>query len=276
MSYDTMIVDREPFFLTEFSKISVAGRSVVAVDKNGVVNLPISSIHTLLIGRGSSITSDAAALCAKHNCYIAFVTGGANVQSIWHCGRYQNPKKLIKQAEVFNSPSLRLESAKRLLIIRLETVSDEIHFNKEMLSRINDCESVASIMGLEGYFTKAIYAHFSSLAGIKFKRNNVNATDKVNTDLSILSNVLYGFVSSTICALGYSPSLGIIHGQTRRGGLAFDIADVIKPRLALEPAFRQSPTKNRIRDLSKELNRRKKFWVKFTIATIESCYANVD
>ena len=75
MPFNTLISDREPFLLVEQARISVSGNSVVVKRKDGISNVPVSSIHCLMLGAGTSITSDAAAMCAKHNCYIAFVRG---------------------------------------------------------------------------------------------------------------------------------------------------------------------------------------------------------
>ena len=60
----------------------------------------------------------------------------------------------------------------------------------------------------------------------------------MNERLNLLNNALYSVVTSIIIGTGLHPSVGFIHGKTRRGGLSFDIADIYKYELTIKPAFR--------------------------------------
>lgn len=256
-----MITDREPFLLIERAHISVFGQSVIAKRKDGNINIPISSLHLLMLGNGTSITSEAAALCAKHNCYIAFLKGGSNIHSVWHCGRYQSPKPLVRQIAKHANPITRLRTAKEITKKRLSYI--ELPF-KDLLTveRIESCETIEELLGVEGNFTRRIYGMLSD----DFKRDLLSKHG-INGRLSLLNNALYSFTTSILLSIGYNPSVGFLHGQTRRGGLTFDIADIFKFPLCTQEAFSiEYGDKELLRTLSKKLNWRHKFWVKEIIA----------
>ena len=260
-----MITDREPFIFLERACISVSGKSVIAKTKDGNINLPISSIHCLMLGNGTSVTADAAALCAKHNCYIAFLKGGSNVHSVWHCGRYQNPVSLVRQVQKYANPIVRLNIAKTMIVKRLSYMDEEF---KELLStdRIEKCETIEELLGVEGNYTRKIYAIMSNKT---FKRD-FNSNEGVNGRLSLLNNALYNFTTTILLSLGYSPSVGFLHGQTRRGGLTFDIVDIFKFPLCTKEAFSDEHSdKELLRVLSKKLNQQRKFWVKEIITVTQ-------
>ena len=234
--YGTIITDREPFVLIEKSKISINKGSVIATNKNGVMNIPISSIHMLMLGYGCSITSEASILCAKHNCFISFVKGGCNSHSIWHSGRYSNPKTLMAQCILSSDPIRRLEVAKKLMNKRISYLEEYIDIKSHLL-QIENCKTIEQILGLEGAITRKVYNINASKNNINFKRDQLSKNSGPNSNLTILNNCLYSFVTSILVSLGYSPSVGFIHGQTRRGGLTFDIADIFKSPLYIKEAF---------------------------------------
>ncbi|MFZ2855551.1 MAG: subtype I-F CRISPR-associated endonuclease Cas1, partial [Rhodocyclaceae bacterium] len=47
----------------------------------------------------------------------------------------------------------------------------------------------------------------------------------------------YGLAASATWVLGLPHGLAILHGKTRRGGLVFDVADLIKDATILPQAF---------------------------------------
>lgn len=49
-----------------------------------------------------------------------------------------------------------------------------------------------------------------------------------------LNSLSYSISGMLIDFLGYDQDVGVIHGQTKGGGLVFDVADVIKPLLCIE------------------------------------------
>ncbi|HEY5236254.1 MAG TPA: CRISPR-associated endonuclease Cas1, partial [Rhabdochlamydiaceae bacterium] len=233
--FDTLITDREPLILIERSKIEVSGSHVVSRDKEGSFNVPISSIHCLLLGNGISITAEAASLCAKHNCYIAFVKGGLNAHSIWHAGRYPDPKPLVKQVRNHYDPVKRLRIAKNLMSLRVNYIGNPFNLNLS-IEEIENSYSVEQLLGKEGSFARKNYAQLAAKYGRTFKREQ-DSKNGLNSSITVANNALYNFIATILISKGLSPSIGFLHGQSRRGGLVFDIADVFKHPLYFEEVF---------------------------------------
>lgn len=261
--FDALITDREPFILIERSKIEVSGSHVVSRDKEGFFNVPVASIHCLMLGNGTSITADAASLCAKHNCYIAFIKGGINAHSVWHCGRYPDPKSLVAQVSKHSNPEKRLTVAKELMKTRLSYLDGTFG---DLLSSedIDSCVSVEQLLGMEGSFARKTYAILSNKYGGSFKRDQKSISGN-NSSLTVANNALYNFIATILISKGLSPSIGFLHGQSRRGGLVFDVADVFKHPLYFEEVFSGQFDGNAaklMRFISGKLSERRKFWVK--------------
>jgi len=66
--------------------------------------------------------------------------------------------------------------------------------------------------------------------------------------------VLYSLTTSISLAQGLSPTHGFIHGQTRRGGWTFDLADIFKVSLHYDLCFDKKPYKTT--ELMYEFNKR--------------------
>ncbi len=62
-------------------------------------------------------------------------------------------------------------------------------------------------------------------------------TDKANRFLDHGNYLAYGLAATAAWVLGLPHGLAVLHGKTRRGGLVFDIADLVKDALILPQAF---------------------------------------
>ncbi|MFD1682348.1 subtype I-F CRISPR-associated endonuclease Cas1, partial [Pseudomonas rhodesiae] len=58
--------------------------------------------------------------------------------------------------------------------------------------------------------------------------------------LSTGNYLAYGLAASSLWLLGIPHSLPVVHGRTRRGGLVFDLADVVKDACVMPTAFRSA------------------------------------
>lgn len=229
---DPLIIDRMPFLLIERGKIIVHENSIVVEKNNKKQNIPIRNIHLLLLGNGTSITSEAMSVCSKHNCYIAQCKGGANIHTIHHAGVYKNPKKLIDQVLKSQDNKKRIETAKYILTPK--TKFAESISNIGLIEKLENYKTLEEILGLEGFVQKTIYKH---IFGDRFKRS---VESDINKNINICNSILYNFIASLVVCLGYSPSIGFVHGHTRRGALVFDIADMFKYKIHNNPILFES------------------------------------
>lgn len=236
--FDFLITDKEPILYVEKSFLLVKDDCLVRVGADGSIEtIPVAATFLLFLGPGTSISHEAAKKCAEHDCYVGFVNGGINVHSLWHAGRWPTPENFLKQAKIFSNPELKLKAAKIILDQKLKKEG------VKNLPNLSSISTVESLMGIEAKYAKETYKRLAETYGFDFKRDQ-NSIVGVNGKISLLNNVLYTYFSAVITAYGLNPSMGFMHGTTRRGGLTFDIADVFKYPLSLVPAFSSPDSKN--------------------------------
>lgn len=61
--------------------------------------------------------------------------------------------------------------------------------------------------------------------------------DLANRFLDHGNYLAYGLAATATWVIGLPHGLSVLHGKTRRGGLVFDVADLIKDALVLPQAF---------------------------------------
>lgn len=222
---------------------------LVAINKDGVSQIPVSSTMLIFLGPGTRVSGDAARFCALHNCHICFVRGGTNVHSYWMSGRWSDPKIIQNQVLKSVDPEKRLYVAKFLIKERLKR---EPKFSENEFDKFQQAASVPEILGLEANRARQIYKLEGNNSGA-FKRDK-SSIEGINGSLSLLNNSLYSICTAVIIKLGLHPSVGFIHGQSRRGGLSFDLADIFKYELTVKPSFTpgfsERTSKDKMRHLS--------------------------
>lgn len=230
--YDFLASEKEPLLYLEKSMIRMKDGFLCALQgEKGMKIISPSGHLILLLGTGTSISQEAAIFCSLHDMQIAFVKGGTNIHSLFMSGRYSNPQSLINQVKYIEQN--KIELAKKLLIYRLKLINDN---KNEYIEEINKLNDLNSLLLWEARWAKTIYRKYSLKSGIDFKRD-FEGKDKVNERLNILNNVLYSVCAAIILSCSLSPSIAILHGVTRRGGLAFDYADIFKTKIIFDLAF---------------------------------------
>jgi len=234
-NYDLLITEREPIRYFEHSKIKMIDGSLTAIKKDGTKEIiPANSTFLLFLGAGTSISQAAAIYCAKKNMYVAFARGGCYVHSIWQGSHWQDPQKIVLQCLRHNSEIERLHCAKKILELKFKNSLED----KEDIEKIQNIENINKLLSHEAVVSKKTYSKLKLQNNLNSFIRDKESTEGVNGRLTLLNNALYTFCTAVIIAYGFHPSVGFIHGKTRRGGLSFDIADIFKYDLTLNPAFR--------------------------------------
>jgi len=230
--YDFLTSDKQPFLYVEKSVICMKDGFLVSLSgKQGVNIISPSSHMILLMGTGTSITQEAMIFAAQHDMDIAVVRGGSNVHSYFKEARYQDPYRLKNQVHI--QETYKVEIAKELLKLRFKLLNSEERLINEMM----ECLTVEELTLYEARWAKTIYKqHCMKNKILDFKRN-FEGTDLVNSRLNILNNVLYSLSTSIILSCHLSPSIGFIHGYSRRGGFSFDLSDLIKTPTSVKFSF---------------------------------------
>lgn len=231
--FDLLLTEKEPLIFFEKTIIRMDDGELVALNKSGRFVIQPASTLMIYLGAGTSITQEAAIFSASHDCFISFSRGSSYVHSVWHSGRWSDPRSVVNQVSLHVNDEKRLELAKQLIIKRL---GNEF-VNKTTVDKVSGAKSINELLGYEANWAKNIYREEAEFAKIKFTRN-FDSNDLVNSRLNLLNNALYSIVSSIVISVGLHPSVGFIHGKSRRGGLCFDLADIYKYDLTIKPSFR--------------------------------------
>lgn len=241
--YDFLLSEKEPFQYVEKAKIMMKDGFLTAMrGKDGMQIIAPASILFLMLGAGTSITQEAAIFCAQHDVQLCFARGGSNIHSIWMSGRFPNPESLKNQINKIEKN--RLSYAKILLIYRFYLLN---RLNDKIKEEINILNTVNEILLYEARWAKQIYREFSMKYKVDFTRNtSLDNTDYINERLNILNNALYSLVTAICYAINLSPSVAILHGETRRGGLTFDLADLMKTQIIFDLAFNPEQIKTKV------------------------------
>ena len=98
---------------------------------------------------------------------------------------------------------------------------------------------VTALLTEEGRLTKQLYRLASAGSGYgEFTRaKRGDSLDVANQFLDHGNYLAYGLGATAAWVLGLPHALAILHGKTRRGGLVFDIADLVKDAVILPQAF---------------------------------------
>lgn len=117
--------------------------------------------------------------------------------------------------------------------VALETILDRARTGME------NAQDHTSLMLQEAQLTKSLYKLTSQTVGYgSFTRaKRGGGADVANRFLDQGNYLAYGLAAVAAWVTGIPHGLAVMHGKTRRGGLVFDIADLIKDALIMPQAF---------------------------------------
>lgn len=227
-------------------------------------NIPEKNTAFLLLGKGSSITDAAARRLAESNVMVGFCgSGGSPLFSALDLtflapqSEYRPTEYMQTWMKAWLDDAARLLMAKILLQERITIVKKYwqknpmllqlgIHIDESALtsfqSAIDSAKNQEQLLTAEGRWAKALYKRLADGFGIKFVREEgKNAQDDLgdiaNSYLDHGNYIAYGYAAVALHGLGISFALAMLHGKTRRGGLVFDVADLVKDALVMPQAF---------------------------------------
>jgi CRISP-associated protein Cas1 len=231
-------------------------------------NIPIANTTTILLGSGTSITQAAMRELAKAGVIVGFCGGngmplyaGSDVEVDFEWivpqSEYRPTEYLQRWIIAFTNEEKRLALAKHLQRARINNIRkvwpkkifSEVdhnfsnHYLNETLNRfeeqIEKSKTTTDLLAHEGELTKELYKKSAQAVEYgKFSRiKRGEGKDFANKFLDQGNYLAYGLAASAAWVLGLPFGLAVLHGKTRRGGLIFDIADIIKDAMILPNAF---------------------------------------
>lgn len=233
-------------------------------------NIPDKNTALLLLGGGCSITSAAARLLAESGVLIGFSGSEgmpffSSVDPVFLTpeSEYRPTEYMQSFAQKWFDDHQRLEMAKTLLVRRLGFIDEQLpklnhrhtlkkvsldtrrFFDSFVQARDNN-----QLLLKEAGWAKYLYKEYAQAYDFSFERIHSIQTqsperleqvdERVQTINSYLDHgnyLAYGAAAAVLFTLGLSYSFAVLHGKTRRGGLVFDVADLIKDTFVLPIAF---------------------------------------
>jgi CRISPR-associated protein Cas1 len=264
---------RANLYYLEHCRILVNGGRVEYVTDAGKSslywNIPIANTTSILLGTGTSITQAAMRELAKAGVLVGFCGGGGTplfaaneveIDVAWFApqSEYRPTDYLQRWVRFWFDEDKRVAAAKIFQRIRLDQIKrhwlsarmqreDGFKVNAEQLLTLLDsargaldrCHSSQNILAEEAQLTKRLYKLAATTVGHgDFTRAKYGSgTDFANRFLDHGNYLAYGLGATATWVLGLPHGLAVLHGKTRRGGLVFDAADLVKDALVLPQAF---------------------------------------
>ncbi len=232
-------------------------------------NIPIANTTTVLLGTGTSITQAAMRELAKAGVLVGFCGGGGtplfaatevDIDVLWLSpqSEYRPTEYLQSWMKFWFEESGRLNAARAFQLKRLEILSKNWSTNRLLkdndfvveeseLSRIiqksrdniNAAADTTALLTEEARLTKQLFRIASQAVnyGEFVRAKKGSGTDMANRFLDHGNYLAYGLAATATWVLGLPHGLAVLHGKTRRGGLVFDVADLVKDALILPQAF---------------------------------------
>lgn len=263
---------RANIYYLEHCRVLVNGGRVEYVTDQGKKslywNIPIANTTTVLLGTGTSITQVAMRELAKAGVLVGFCGGGGtplfsanevDIEVAWFSpqSEYRPTEYLQAWVKFWFDDALRLEAAKALQLARLARLQQEwgrrylqdAGFTVDAVRltalldgsrhRIATLQDTMALLTEEARLTKALFklavdtVHYGDFT--RAKRGT--GTDPANRFLDHGNYLAYGLGATASWVLGLPHGLAVLHGKTRRGGLVFDVADLVKDACILPQAF---------------------------------------
>lgn len=263
---------RANIYYLEHCRVLVNGGRVEYVTEQGKEscywNIPIANTTTILLGTGTSVTQAAMKELARAGVLVGFCGGGGtplfsvnemDIEVAWFSpqSEYRSTEYLQLWVKFWFQDDRRLEAAKYLQQSRLQKIkkewieSDYLKRNdfavpsqlkadlEESQVRVKTAKNVDDLLLEEARLTKKLF-HFASEA-VKYgeftRSKKGSGIDLANRFLDHGNYLAYGLGATATWVLGLPHGLSVLHGKTRRGGLVFDAADLVKDAVILPQAF---------------------------------------
>lgn len=264
---------RANIYYLEHCRVLVNGGRVEYVTDQGKQslywNIPIANTTCVLLGTGTSVTQAAMRELAKAGVLLGFCGGGGTplfsaseraheVEWLSPQSEYRPTEYLQHWVRFWFDDALRLEAAKQFQLARLKRIEQlwlhargpkSLGFDvdasrllpalADSAGRVVGCPDSMALLTEEARLTKLLYKLAVDATGggefVRAKRGE--AGDTVNGFLDHGNYLAYGLGATATWVLGIPHGLAVLHGKTRRGGLVFDVADLVKDATILPQAF---------------------------------------
>lgn len=264
---------RSNIYYLQYCRVLVNGGRVEYVTDEGKQslywNIPIANTTVVMLGTGTSVTQAAMREFARAGVLVGFCGGGGTplyaaneveVDVSWlnSQSEYRPTEYLQHWVSFWFDEQQRLAAAIAFQRVRIEQIrlhwlsskmqrENKFIVEQERLSQLLNrfeqslmhCNNSAELMAQEAVMTKALYKLAATTVkyGDFIRAKQGGSSDLANRFLDHGNYLAYGLAAVACWVVGLPHGLAVLHGKTRRGGLVFDVADLIKDALILPQAF---------------------------------------
>lgn len=264
---------RANLYYLEHCRVLVNGGRVEYVTEQGKQslywNIPIANTTTLLLGTGTSVTQAAMRELARAGVMVGFCGGGGTplftagereIDIAWQSpqSEYRPTEYLQGWVQFWFDEDKRLAAAKQLQQARLQRIRqhwlddrglrdagfgvDAANLDAVLAASshtIGHAPDHTSLLTAEARLSRQLFrlAAQATRYGDFSRAKRGSGADPANRFLDHGNYLAYGLGATATWVLGLPHGLAILHGKTRRGGLVFDAADLVKDAIVLPQAF---------------------------------------
>lgn len=228
---------RVPFYYTEYSKIKRKNNDIriFKADMEEEYTLPVCGIGGLFLGPGTSITSESMRIISSRGCLIGVM--GGNAAPLYLCStQHRSPLPRIRQYQIVSDESKRIKAAKILFKRRASFMKKFSPVVLPLFPSYAEQDTVNILLAKEGAWARKTYKFLAAQYEVPYVTRGKPFRGKKDP-LTFLNFLSYSLADLAILHLGYDPNIGVLHGRTKGGGLSYDLADVVKPVIALVLSF---------------------------------------
>ncbi len=176
--------------------------------------------------------------------YYGYYTGSFYPREPFISGRL-----LIDQVNCYNDRDKRIEIARKLVKGAADNILKNLQYHNardkdmsvfiektnELMQKINECNDVFELMGIEGNIRSLYYTSWHLIINdeINFKKREKHPpTNPINALISFGNSLVYTSVLSEIYKTQLNPLISFLHQPgERRFSLSLDLAEIFKPLL---------------------------------------------
>ncbi|MFG1173695.1 type I-F CRISPR-associated endonuclease Cas1f [Erwiniaceae bacterium CAU 1747] len=264
---------RSNIYYLQYCRVLVNGGRVEYVTDEGKQslywNIPIANTTVVMLGTGTSVTQAAMREFARAGVLVGFCGGGGtplyaanevevDVSWLGSQSEYRPTEYLQYWVSFWFNDRHRLAAAIAFQQVRIAQIrkhwlserrvrEDKFIVNPAKLNaalerfekNLARCQNSSDLLAQEAVMTKLLYKLAAETVNygdfVRAKRGG--GIDAANRFLDHGNYLAYGLAAVACWVLGLPHGLSVLHGKTRRGGLVFDVADLIKDALILPQAF---------------------------------------
>lgn len=220
--------DSISFLYLERAIIEQDAMSIVSIQGESRIPIPVAAMTVLMLGPGVSITHAAIKTISDCGCMVVWCGENAAKFYAYGQGETRSAENLLLQAKACMDPELHMQVVYRMYTRRFPDMN-------------TSGMSLQQVRGLEGIRVREAYKLASKSTGVKWSKRNYKSddwddADPVNQALSYGNTLLYSICQAAIMSLGYSTGLGFIH-TGKMLSFVYDVADLYKAVTSIPAAF---------------------------------------